>query len=135
YRFLDPLAPRPAAASFAQKTDASKLADLNRVTVIEAEPGAGKTTTLQFLAWQKAGGLLEGKPGYNQIPVYVELKLISHRRQTIEVAVQQALKLASGEAASISWDSLLLLVDGVNEVAPQHQTMLKAELRDLLARF
>ena len=111
YRFLDPLSPAPEAASSSEQTDASKLAEMNRVTVIEAEPGAGKTTTLQFLAWQQASGLLDGKPHFHQVPVYVELKLLSHRGQTIEGAVEQSLKPVSGEATQIPWNSLLLLVD------------------------
>ena len=135
YRFLDPLAPSPEVTSSNEQTDASKLADVNRVTAIEAEPGAGKTTTLQFLAWQQASGLLDGQPRFHQVPVYVELKLLSHRGQTIEAAVDQALKPASGAARPIPWNSLLLLVDGVNEVATQHQTNFKAEIRDLLSRF
>jgi len=135
YRFLDPLASLPTAASDGEKTDASRLADVNRVTVIEAEPGAGKTTTLQFVAWQRSVGLLSGKPDYNQIPVYLELKLLSHSRQTIEAAVHQALKPATGADMPMPWDSLLLLIDGANEVAPQEQTNFKAEIRDMLSRF
>ncbi|HEX3627801.1 MAG TPA: hypothetical protein VH280_20520 [Verrucomicrobiae bacterium] len=38
YRFLDPLAPLAAAASDGEQTDASTLAEVNRVTVIEAMP-------------------------------------------------------------------------------------------------
>lgn len=57
FRLLDPLATSPEAASSSEQTDASKIAEMNRVTVIEAEPGAGKTTTLQFLAWQQASAL------------------------------------------------------------------------------
>ena len=135
YRLLDPLAHLAVTASVGEQADASKLADVNRVTVIEAEPGAGKTTTLQFVAWQRTEGLLSSQPGYNQIPVYAELKLLSHRGQTIESAVQGALKPNSGHTPPIPWDSLLLLVDGVNEVAPQHQSNFMAEIRDLLSRF
>ena len=135
YRFLDPLLSSSDAVPSDDETDASKLAEANPVTVIEAEPGAGKTTTLQFLAWQQADGLLSGKAGFLQIPVYVELKLLSHRGQAIEAAVEQALKPANGKVEPIPWDSLLLLVDGVNEVALQQQTNFKAEIRDLLSRF
>lgn len=111
-RLLDPLAPAPEAVSCSEQTDASKLAEVSRVTVIEAEPGAGKTTTLQFIAWQQADGMLGGKPQFQQIPVYVELKLLSHRGQTIEAAVERMLKPADGEGRPIPWNSLLLLVDG-----------------------
>lgn len=135
YRFLDPLSSSSDSVSSGEGTDASKLAEANRVTVIEAEPGAGKTTTLKVLAWQQADRLLGGKSGDHQIPVYLELKLLSPRSQTIEAAIEQALRSANGKGEPSPWDSLLLLVDGVNEVAPQFQTNFKTELSDLLSRF
>lgn len=135
YRLLDPLSSSADPVSSEAEIDTSKLAEGHRVTAVEAEPGAGKTTTLQFLAWEQADGLLGGKPGYHQVPVYIELKLLSHRGQTIEAAVQQALHPAIGEAGRIPWDSLLLLVDGVNEVTTHLQMSFKAEVRDLLSRF
>ncbi len=134
YRLLDPLGHSPTATPAEVQTEASKLANVNQVTVIEADPGAGKTTTLQFVAWQQAEGLLSRQPGWHRIPVYVELKLLSHRRQTIEDAVQQQLRPADGVTPPIPWDSLLVLVDGVNEVVSRQQTAFKAEIRDLLSR-
>jgi hypothetical protein len=60
YRFLDPLASVPDAPAAGDTVKASKLPDANRITVIEAGPGAGKTTTLQILAWRHVEKLLSG---------------------------------------------------------------------------
>jgi hypothetical protein len=135
YRFLDPLSPLPDAPSDGNTTDASMLPEASRVTVIESEPGAGKTTTLGFLAWQEANKLLERKSNDCFLPVYVELKLLRHQSQSIRHAVGQQLGLAGGATPAIPWDSLLLLVDGINEVAPQSQTDFKTELHDLIVNF
>jgi TPR repeat protein len=135
FRFLDPLSVSPEAEVSSDNIVASKLSEKSRVAVIEAEPGAGKTTTLQFLAWKQADALFSGKATSSHIPVYVELKLLSHHRQTLETAVDHTIKSANRGAGAPPWDSLLLLVDGVNEVSQQLQTQFKAELRDLLSRF
>lgn len=138
--FLDPLSPLPEAPSDGDTTDVSMLPEsmlpeASHVTVIEAEPGAGKTMTLQFLAWQEAGKLLERKSKDCSLPVYVDLKLLCHRSQSIEDAVEQQLALPNQATPPIPWDSLLLLVDGLNEVPTQSQTNFKKELRDVIARF
>ncbi|MHB1309951.1 MAG: NACHT domain-containing protein, partial [Limisphaerales bacterium] len=135
YLFLDPLSPPPSVQSPGMETDASRLPDVSRVTVIEAEPGAGKTTTLQFIAWQQATGLFSGKTGFSHIPLCLDLRLLAHRRQTIEAAVEHALTSARSSAEPIPWDLLLLLVDGMNEVSPRSQTAFKTELRQLLSEF
>jgi hypothetical protein len=135
YRILDPRLPFPDAPSDGDTTDASMLPEAGRVTVVEAEPGAGKTTTLKFLAWQLAGKLLARKSKDCSLPVYVELKLLCHRNQTIEGAVEQQLVLRNWAPPPIPWDSLILLVDGLNEVPTQSQTQFKTELRDLTERF
>lgn len=135
YRFLDPLSPLPDAPPDGDTTDASMLPEASRVTVIESEPGAGKTTTLGFLAWQEANKLLERKSNDCSLPVYVELKLLCHRSQSIEAAVGQQLALADRATPPIPWDSLMLFVDGLNEVASPFQTNFKTEIRDLMASF
>ena len=133
-RWLPPRTPVLGGGSEGETTAVSKLPEGDRVTVIEAGPGAGKTWTLEFLAWQAADGMLAGRTGCSHVPVYLELKLLAHRGQTIAVGVWEELRPASPDAESLPWDSLLLLVDGLNEVEPQAQSRFKAELKDLLAR-
>ncbi|MSU62858.1 MAG: hypothetical protein EXS31_10750 [Pedosphaera sp.] len=135
YRVVDPLLSVAEAPSVGDAVDASKLPEAGRVTIIEAEPGAGKTTILEFLSWLHATRLLAGKAPDCSIPVFVELNLIFHRGQNIEAAVQEELKSAGGAARQIPWDSVFLLVDGLNEVAPQFQTNFKSEIRRLMADF
>ncbi len=134
YRFLDPLSPVPETTTIGASADAASLPNTHRTTVIEAEPGAGKTTTLKFLAWKQSEDLLAQPPRAAQVPVYIELKLLPPRRQSIQDAVQQELNPEGQQALPIPWDSLLLLLDGLNEVDPQVQTNLKAEISYLLSK-
>jgi hypothetical protein len=134
YRLLDPISPVPETTTIGSPGDATSLPDTNRAMVIEAEPGAGKTTTLKFLAWKQSGDLLAEPPRATQVPVYIELKLLPPRRQSLQDAVQQELNHGAQHAQTIPWDSLLLLLDGLNEIGPQSQTNLKAEIRDLLSK-
>lgn len=135
YRFIDPLAAVPDTPSAAQKAEASTLPEVSRVTVIEAEPGAGKSTLLQFIAWQHADRLLSVDKAGGRLPVYLEMKLLEHRRETIECSVRTILD--SGEARlsrEVPWDSLLLLLDGLNEISPTALSILNSEVADLLAK-
>jgi len=134
YRFLDPLAAAPEVSAADEALKASELPEKSRMTVIEAGPGAGKTMTLQFLAWRHADKLLSGENSEYCIPVYLELKLVAYRKETIEAAIHSELDSRQGTRQKVPWDSLLLLVDGLNEVAPPAQTNFKAELKDLLAK-
>ena len=135
YRFLDPLSALPDLPSDGEATDVSMLPKETAVTVIEAEAGAGKTTTLRFLAWQEACRLLDRKSKDGRLPVYLDLGLLCHRGQSIEGAVGRCLGFPTHAMPPIPWNSMLLLVDGINEVASQRQISFGKELGDLIARF
>ncbi len=135
YRILDPLADSARDASPSESISVSNLPNVSRVTVIEAEPGAGKTSTLQFLAWQHASALLAGNSQHDHVPVYVDLKLLSHLKHSIESHVTDLLKPCIGPVKPTPWNSVLLLVDGLNEISPDYRNGFKSELRELLARF
>jgi hypothetical protein len=111
---------------------AKNLPSANRVVVIEAEPGAGKTTTLEFLAWQHADKLLAGERGCYGVPLFLKLKQLGYTSQTIEAAIAKELK-AAGVTSAIQWDALLLLVDGLNEVTTDLQTVFEREIHSLLS--
>ena len=134
YRFPD----QPASVMDGLPADdavpAPNLPIVHRVVVIEAEPGAGKTTTLQFIAWQHTTGLLAGERDGYRVPLYLDLKLLNHRGQTIEAAVARELE-AAGVSSEIPWHALLLLVDGLNEVTTDSQMSFKKEIQTLLADF
>ena len=82
--------------------EASKAVQSSRVIFIEAEPGAGKTTTLRYVAWRHADELLRGMSDQFSIPVLLELRLMAYRGQTIESAIKE--DLGEGDhAALIPW--------------------------------
>jgi len=136
HRILDSLISMPNASPSFDAVETSKLPAETSVTVIEAEPGAGKTWALGFLAWQHADKFLSAENSVCRIPVYLELKLLAYQGSghTIATTIQHELNSCIGPSREIPWDSLLLLVDGLNEVAPQAQANFKAELKDLLAK-
>jgi hypothetical protein len=132
YRYSDQLTSVPDGTPPDDAVPATNLPSANRVVVIEAEPGAGKTTTLKFLAWQHADKLLAGEPGCYGVPLFLDLNLLGHCSLTIEAAIAKELK-AAGVTSAIQWDALLLLVDGLNEVTTDLQTGFKREIHTLLS--
>lgn len=134
YRLLDPLSPVPDMPAASAEADADNLPNLHRATVVEAEPGAGKTTTLKVLAWKQAQALLAQPPCATHLPVYIDLKLLPLHPRSLKDAVQQELSASTAQISNPPWDSLLLLLDGLNEIDPQSQTNLKAEICDLLTK-
>ena len=134
YRLLDALLPVPETPTIGALAVTASIPATNRVTVIEAEPGAGKTYTLKFLAWQQSSHMLAQPPRATHVPVYIDLKLPSSNRQSLQTAVQQELNPGRPDSLPPPWDSILLLLDGLNEVDPKTQTNLKAEIGDLLSK-
>lgn len=132
YRFSGRLSSATDAPPNDEAVPAISLPNDNRVVLIEAEPGAGKTSTLKYLGWLHADRLIKGEDGY-RVPLYLELKLLGHCGQTIEAAVAKEIHAAK-VTSEIPWDALLLLVDGLNEVATDLQTGFKKEIQSLLAR-
>ena len=130
YRISNPLLPLAEAPSGGEEVEVSKLPETNRVTVIEAEAGAGKTTMLQFLAWREAGRLLDDTCQDVRVPVFVGFRHLNHCRQTIASAVEQ--NLASVPPVTVPWDRVLLLVDGLNEVGAEVRSSFTDEIKDLL---
>ncbi len=130
YRISNPLMPLAEAPSGGEEIEVSKLPETNRVTVIEAEAGAGKTTMLQFLAWREAGRLLDDTSHDARVPVLVGLRHLNHCRQTIASAVEQNLACIPPEI--VPWDRVLLLVDGLNEVAAEVRSSFTDEINCLL---
>ena len=100
--------------------------------VLLGDPGAGKTTTLQYLAWQMASGLLKNPAGEWLFPVYLPLKTFaSLDTHTIEAAIQS-------ETGNISLKQLakqrcILLLDGLNEVPQEHVLVAKHQIQSMLS--
>ncbi len=136
YRIVDPLLPVPDFPQDGQPLATSTLPDTNRITVIEAEPGAGKTTTLKYLAWKHADNMLSTHHnGAWHVPVYLKLPLLEHEKSTIKSAVLQQMGLSGNLSKEIPWNSILLLIDGLNEVSLRAQAGYKTEINDIITRF
>jgi NACHT domain len=100
--------------------------------VLLGDPGAGKTTTLQYLAWHAANALLKNPGDDWWFPIYLPLKsFASAGSRTIEAAIQ-------AETENISLKQLtsqrcLFLLDGLNEVPQEHLLAAKHQIQSLLS--
>lgn len=134
YRVANPLLPVENLPVAEEEIGVFKLPEANRVTVIEGEAGAGKTTALEVIAWREADRLLDGpeRAGTEhtaRLPVLVRLKAC---HTDIAARVQADLGLGHCSPPEVPWDSLLLLVDGLNEVSAEVRSRFQAELQRLL---
>ena len=114
--------------------------------VLLGEPGMGKTTCLQHLAWQEAQRALHSDP-IACIPIYVELK--TYRGGELEALLAQRMDVllrpsgralpphtAGGAGLLRSWlrqpdVHFLLLLDGLNEVPPEFHVEIRQQLEAL----
>ena len=100
--------------------------------VLLGDPGAGKTTTLQYLAWRMASGLLKDPGGEWWLPIYITLKTFaSVGALSIEGAIQ-------AETNGVPFKQLakqrcLFLLDGLNEVPHEHLLAAKHQIQCLLS--
>jgi hypothetical protein len=108
--------------------------DQHRLWLI-GEPGAGKTTTLQRLAWSRADELL--KCGYltKSIPVLISASLIDSQHSPLKVASELTkLDLARVDKL-MSSGKLWLMIDAINEIASTEQERARRDLQHLLLEF
>ncbi|MCS6909794.1 MAG: NACHT domain-containing protein, partial [Anaerolineales bacterium] len=113
------------------------------------EPGMGKTTGLQHLAWEAAQhALRDGGAGEeNPIPIYAELKAYAGEDWALFLARQVNQQMGAGHELAPdlgesarklrAWFAqptarFLVLLDGLNEVRPEFQTAARGALEALL---
>jgi hypothetical protein len=99
------------------------------------EPGAGKTTTLQRLAWSRADELL--KSGYltQSIPVLISANLVDSQHSPLKIA-SELTKLDLAQVNRLmSSGKLWLMIDAINEMASTEQERARRELQHLLLEF
>lgn len=82
--------------------------------VILGEPGAGKTTTLQKIAFESARKLLSGEPG--RVPLFVRLSQQANRTPFDFLAVEWQQRTGTDIADALAGGRVLLLADGINEL-------------------
>ncbi|MBI5305490.1 MAG: SUMF1/EgtB/PvdO family nonheme iron enzyme [Chloroflexi bacterium] len=94
--------------------------------VILGEPGAGKTTTLQKIAFEAARKLLSGEPG--PVPLFVRLSMQAERTPFDFLETEWRQRTGSDLADALSAGRVLLLADGINELplGPERDKRLKA---------
>jgi HEAT repeat protein len=116
------------------------------------EPGIGKTTSLQHLAWKAAShalNILSSSKLKIKIPIYIELKNYQGEAELETLLASQVNKVLRSrnlvlapslrESTNILWTLLiqaeyefLLLVDGLNEVRPEFHTAARNALEVML---
>ncbi len=84
--------------------------------VIVAEPGMGKSTALQFMAYTDAKAIEAGTEGVNY-PVYIELKEFQSKDSIKEWVIQQLGIAAEVTEGMLKDGKITLLLDGLNETA------------------
>jgi formylglycine-generating enzyme required for sulfatase activity len=82
--------------------------------VILGEPGAGKTTTLQKIAFEAARALLAG--GQGRVPLFVRLSQQGERDPFSFLRDEWELRTGTDLADTLPAGCVLLLADGVNEL-------------------
>jgi formylglycine-generating enzyme required for sulfatase activity len=110
----------PAGAGPEARLEAVPLADItdalakHQAFVILGEPGAGKTTTLQKIAFEAARKLLGTEPG--RVPLFVRLSQ-QHNRTPFEfLQAEWAQRTGTDLADALAAGRVLLLADGINEL-------------------
>jgi len=102
--------------------------------VLLGDPGAGKSTTLQFLAWSHARKLLLEPGRSNPLPIYLKLNRSS---ASADVTIRRMIaeKIACGAELSPRFlgTRVLLLLDGLNEVSEDRRIQLMEEIKSLIA--
>lgn len=101
---------------FDQKRKGKVLDLIDQVphAIFLGEAGAGKTTTMQYLAWQRADKLVKEPTNNLPYPVYVALKLCA-TDHTLKQSINEELEQSKEETEFLDGNYILLL-DGLNEV-------------------
>jgi formylglycine-generating enzyme required for sulfatase activity len=94
--------------------DITEAIDKHAAFVILGEPGAGKTTTLQKIAFETARTLLSD--GSGRVPLFVRLSQQANRTPFDFLAAEWGQKTGSDFADALAAGRVLLLADGVNEL-------------------
>jgi formylglycine-generating enzyme required for sulfatase activity len=111
--------PRPGEGPEARVTsmpleDITEALDKHLAFVILGEPGAGKTTTLQKIAFEAARTLLSG--GESRVPLFVRLSQQGARPPFDSLKAEWEQRMGHGFADALAAGRVLILADGINEI-------------------
>ena len=102
--------------------------------VLLGDPGAGKTTTLQYLAHDAARKLLKAPAEQAWFPIYISLKTFATAgRNTLDALIQAEMDGTSLKA--LAGKPCLFLLDGYNEIPEEHLVSARNQIDELLTRF
>lgn len=82
--------------------------------IILGDPGAGKTTTQQRIAYDAARGLLEKNPG--QVPLFVRLSQQGEREPYAFLETEWRRRTGMDFQSALNAGRVLFLADGINEI-------------------
>jgi len=110
-------------------------------TIVLGEPGMGKSVALERLAWELASNdplivpILIHLREYDGLPLleWIHFKLLESDEQPIRDALQQSRD--TGRFLNDMPFQFYLLLDGLNEVRPEHRTMVLGEIRRLAMAY
>lgn len=109
--------------------------DENRMVVL-GDPGMGKSTTLQYMAYKDAQSLLStsNHPSV-KIPIYVEMKLFSNADTVIDVAARK-LQIEREKFIEYLVDGkVTLFLDGLNEIIQDLRKTIRIDIINLIASY
>jgi cold shock CspA family protein len=124
-----PKAPSPVQVA------ATSLPDAQCCFWLIGEPGAGKSTTLQKLAWLRANELLSDGYLSKPCPVFIAANQFD-RTNPFRRIISNSLKVSVEQVNDwLQRDKLWLLIDGMNEITVSEQEHAYRDLRNILREF
>lgn len=106
----------------------------NRMVIL-GEPGMGKSTTLQYLAYRDAKQIIQNSDTTTKIPVFIELKLISKDDNIFNVICKK-LKLTKNDTRSLlENEKLSIFLDGLNEVIKDIRKQIRVDILNFMTSF
>lgn len=118
------------------KIDDLRRSNTEKTMVVLGEPGMGKSTTMQYIAYKDAKTLLSNASNVNtKIPIYIELKQLSKLDSILEYA---KIKLGVTKEKLHEYfvkGGVTLLLDGLNEILIDLRKPLRSEIKILIDTY